>query len=99
MNTLGELLAEFEDRQKLLAVLAAADDVAAIGFLAERERATGCSPQELVFEMVQAFTRDASPDAWLKLLGRMQTADSPGSICLSEILAWFKQRDTAPIAG
>ncbi len=96
MSTLGELLTEFKDPQKLFAVLAAADDTAAIAFLAERERATGCTPQDIVFDAVQAFTSSASSDAWLKLIGRMQDAPSPGAVCLSEILAWTMQRDAAP---
>ncbi len=99
MNTLGEFLAEFEDPQKLFAVLAAADDTAGIDLLAARERATGVAPQDLVFEAVQTFSREASPDAWLKLIGRMQNASSPGSVCLSEILAWSMQRDEAPVTA
>ncbi|MCC6913382.1 MAG: hypothetical protein IT566_06735 [Rhodospirillaceae bacterium] len=99
MNTLGELLTEFEDPQKLFAVLAAADDAAAIAFLTERERATGCTPQDIVFDAVQAFTRSASSDAWLKLIGRMQDAPSPGAVCLSEILAWTMQRGAAPLGA
>ena len=93
MNTLGELLAEFEDPQKLFGVLAATDDKAVIDFLAERERATGCTPQDIAFDAVQAFTSSASSDAWLKLIGRMQDAQSPGAVCLSEILTWTMQRD------
>ncbi|MCA0201928.1 MAG: hypothetical protein LCH56_14030 [Proteobacteria bacterium] len=96
MNTLGELLAAFEDPQKLFGVLAATDDQAVINFLAEHERATGCTPQDIVFDAVQAFTSSASADAWLKLIGRMQGAWSPGAVCLSEILTWAMQRDARP---
>ncbi len=97
MNTLGELLAQIEDSQKLFAVLAASDDTAAIDFLAERERATGGTPQDIVFDAVQAFTSSASSDACLKLIGRMQDASSPGAVCLSEILTRTMQRDAAPL--
>lgn len=92
MSTLGEILTGLQDRSEVIALLAEAGDVATIAGIASAADASGRDPCDLAIEAVHAFTEMASDEAWVKLIGRIQDADSPGAACLSEIVSWSLAR-------
>lgn len=92
MSTLGEILAGLSDRSEVIALLAEAGDVVAIAGINSAADASGRNPCDLAIEAVQAFTEKANDEAWVKLVGRIQDADSPGAACLSEIISWSLAR-------
>ena len=92
MSTLGEILASLHDRSEVISLLAEAGDVTAIAGINSVADASGRDPCELAIDAVHAFTEKANEEAWVKLMGRIQNADSPGAACLSEIVSWSLAR-------
>ncbi len=88
MSTLGEILARLQDRAEVFALLAEAGDITAIAGMNAAAESSGQDPCELAREAVHAFTQKADDEAWIKLIGRIQNANSPGAACLSEIISW-----------
>lgn len=92
MSTLGEILSSLHDRSEVYSLLAEAGDITVIADINTAADAAGRDPCELALDAVQAFTQKANDEAWVKLIGRVQNADSPGAACLSEIVSWSLAR-------
>jgi hypothetical protein len=92
MSTLGEILSDLNDREIVFSLLAEGGDIAAIAGVNEAANASGRDPCDLAMDAVEAFTLKADDEAWVKLIGRIQNADSPGGACLSEIITWSLAR-------
>jgi len=92
VSTLGETLSQLQDQDQVFALLAEAGDVMSIASLDNVARATGQDLCDLVLEAVQLFTDKADDEAWVRLIGQVQNADSPGAACLSEMITWFLER-------
>lgn len=88
MQTLGEILAQFDDGGRVASLLAGLDNPALLDKLNERANAFCMQPGEVAVEAVRAFSSKADDEAWLKLLGRVQDAQSPAAACLMEMLTW-----------
>ena len=95
MSTLGEIFARLQDRSEVFALLAVAGDITAIARLNSIADGSGHDPCDLVIDAVQAFTAKADEEAWVRLIGRIQNADSPGAACLSEIISWSLARQSS----
>jgi hypothetical protein len=92
MSTLGEILSDLSDPSAVIALLIEAGDSAAITGLNAAADASGRDPCDLAIDAVHAFTERADDEAWVKLVGRIQNAESPGAACLSEIISWSLAR-------
>ncbi|HSM95600.1 MAG TPA: hypothetical protein VLT91_06130 [Rhizomicrobium sp.] len=92
MSTLGEILSQLHDESQVFAILAEAGDIKSIAGLQDAARRSGQDPCEWAIDAVHNFTEMADNEAWVQLMGRIQNADSPGSACLSEIIAWSLER-------
>lgn len=92
MSTLGEILVDLNDREIVFSLLAEGGDIATIAGVNAGANASGRDPCDLVMDAVTAFTETADDEAWVKLIGRIQNADSPGGACLSEIISWSLAR-------
>lgn len=88
MSTLGEIVTRLQHRSEVFTLLAEAGDIKAIADLNEAARISAQDPCELALEAVQTFTQKANDEAWVKLIGRIQSAESPGAACLSEMVSW-----------
>lgn len=95
MSTLGEILARLQDRSEIFALLAEAGDITAIARLNSLAESSGHDPCDLAIDAVHAFTEKADDEAWVRLIGRIQNADSPGAACLSEIITWSLTRQSS----
>jgi len=92
MSTLGEILSQLQDQAQVFAILAEAGDIKSIAGLNDVASKSGQDPCDLAIDAVHTFTKKADDEAWVKLIGRIQNADSPGSACLSEMVAWSLNR-------
>jgi len=88
MSTLGEILEQLNDRSEIHGLIIEAGDMAVIARLDEASRDRGSDPATLALQAVEAFTRRADDEAWVKLIGRVQNAEAPAAACLSEMLQW-----------
>ena len=88
MNTLGEILEQLQDPSEIAGLIIEAGDLAMIARLDQASRDNGSDPATLALQAVDAFTRSADDEAWVKLIGRVQNADAPAAACLSEMLQW-----------
>lgn len=88
MSTLGEILARLDDPVEVIALLTEAGDITVIADLSNAASISGRDPCQLALDAVQAFTQKANDEAWVKLIGRIQSTNSPGAACLSEMIAW-----------
>ncbi|MBX7198221.1 MAG: hypothetical protein K1X51_02485 [Rhodospirillaceae bacterium] len=94
MTTLGELLTQLQDEAGIVDILAGLTDRAATASLTKLAHATDCGLRDAAVNAVQAFSAAASDEAWLKLIGQIQNADSPAATCLAEMIAWsYARRD------
>ncbi len=92
MSTLGEIITRLSDRSEVFTLLAEAGDIKVIADLNKAARISAQDPCELALEAVQTFTEKANDEAWVKLIGRIQSAKSPGAACLSEMVSWSLAR-------
>ena len=92
MSTLGEVLSRLNDPAEVVVLLAEAGDIAAIASINNLAASSGEDACELALDAVQAFTQKATDEAWVKLIGRIQSADSPAAACLSEMISWSIDR-------
>lgn len=92
MSTLGEILTRLQDRSEIYDLLAGAGDLAVIADINATAENAGRDPCEIALDAVHDFTQNADDAAWVKLIGRIQDADSPGAACLSEIVSWSLAR-------
>lgn len=88
MTTLGELLTQLQDRGEVHQLLAEAGNIVLTAKLDAVAAAQDCDPCEVALQAVDKFTSHAGDEAWVKLMGRIQDADSPAAACLNEMLAW-----------
>ena len=85
MSTLGEILDRLHDRSEVHQLLADAGDVTLIAKLDEASQGDAC---DVALKAVHAFTQKADDEAWVKLVGRIQNAQSPAAACLNEMISW-----------
>ncbi len=88
MNTLGEILEQLHDPSEIHRLIVEAGDVSLIARLDTVARDRDVDTGALALEAVETFTRQADDEAWVKLIGRIQDADAPAAVCLSEMLRW-----------
>jgi hypothetical protein len=88
MNTLGEILAQLQDPSELERLMLEAGDLAMAARLSKLDCDQGGDPGLLALQAVDAFTRGADDEAWVRLIGRIQDADAPAAVCLNEMLHW-----------
>jgi hypothetical protein len=88
MTTLGELLTRLQDRGEVHQLLAEAGNIALTAKLDAVADAQACDPCDMALRAVDEFASRADDEAWVKLMGRIQDADSPAAACLNEMLAW-----------
>lgn len=92
MNTLGEILAHLQDPSEVYSLLVEGGDLDALATLNQAATASATDPCDLALDAVQSFTESADEEAWVKLIGRIRDADSPGAACLSEMISWSLAR-------
>jgi len=88
MSTLGELLAQLQDPSKVRQLILQAGDIVTAAGLDKASEDQGIDSGQLALRAVEAFTHRADDEAWVKLIGRIQDAESPAAACLSEMLRW-----------
>ena len=88
MNTLGEILEQLHDPSEIHRLIAEAGDVSLIARLDQVARDREVDAGALALEAVEAFARQADDEAWVKMIGRIQDAEAPAAVCLSEMLRW-----------
>lgn len=88
MSTLGEILEQLQDPSEVRSLMIEAGDV----IMAARVETLTCDKPEdaetFASRAIEAFTRRADDEAWVKLIGRVQNAEAPAAACLSEMLQW-----------
>lgn len=92
MSTLGEILAHLQDPSEIYSLLVEAGDLGVLATLNQVAAASATDPCDLALEAVQSFTNSADEEAWVRLIGRIRDADSPGAVCLSEMISWSLAR-------
>ncbi|MBI3675485.1 MAG: hypothetical protein HY243_02585 [Proteobacteria bacterium] len=85
MSTLGEILGRLHERCEVYQLLAEAGDITLIAKLDEVSRGDALG---VALMSVRAFSETADDEAWVKLIGRIQDADSPAATCLNEMISW-----------
>lgn len=88
MSTLGDILEQLQDPSELERLMLEAGDLAMAARLNKLGDDQGGDPGLLALQAVDAFTRGADDEAWVRLIGRIQNADAPAAVCLSEMLHW-----------
>jgi hypothetical protein len=88
MSTLGEILEQLRDPSEIHGLIVEAGDVSLIARLDKVAKDRDVDAGALALEAVEAFTRQADDEAWVKLIGRIQDAEAPAAKCLSEMLRW-----------
>lgn len=88
MTTLGEILEQLQDPVEVRRLMLEAGDVAMAARLERFNSGKTGDSRLSVLQAVEAFTRRANDEAWVKLIGRIQDADVPAAACLSEMLQW-----------
>lgn len=88
MTTLGEILEQLHDPSEARRLIVEAGDVTLMARLEKVASDKGSDTGTLALEAVEAFTRRADDEAWVKLIGRIQDAEAPAAACLSEMLRW-----------
>lgn len=88
MNTLGEILEQLGDPAEVHRLIVEAGDLSMLARLDKAAGDKGINAGDLALEAVEAFTRQADDEAWVKLIGRIQDAGAPAAACLSEMLRW-----------
>lgn len=94
MTTLGELLMRLQDRSELEQILANSGDAGALTRLDQIAKTADADICDAVLERVEAFTRRADNEAWVKLVGCLQNSPRPASACLNEIISWSLEQRT-----
>jgi hypothetical protein len=88
MSTLGEILDQLQDPAEVRRLMIEAGDMT----MAARLDKLACDPDQdagaLTSRAIEAFTKRADDEAWVKLIGLIQNADAPAAACLSEMLQW-----------
>lgn len=92
MTTLGTLLGQLQDRSEVYQLLAEAGNVKLVARLDEVAKSRSCDPCDAALQAVDDFTLHAEDEAWVKLIGRIQDADTPAATCLNEMIAWSLAR-------
>jgi hypothetical protein len=88
MSTLGEILQQLHDPLEVHRLVIETGDVTLIARLEKVANDRDADAGVLALEAVEAFTRRADNEAWVKLIGRIQDAEAPAAACLSEMLRW-----------
>jgi hypothetical protein len=88
MTTLGEILEQLQDPSEVRRLMIEAGDVTMAARLDEVGHHQGGDAGGFALQAIEAFTRRANDEAWVKLIGRIQNADAPAAACLSEMLQW-----------
>lgn len=88
MNTLGEILAQLRDPSEIHRLIVEAGDVSLVARLDKVAKDRDVDSGALALEAVEAFARQADDEAWVKLISRIQDAEAPAAVCLSEMLRW-----------
>ena len=92
MTTLGEILARLQDEAEIDQILLESGDMPLLAQLRCRSQQEGIDQCDMALRAVEAFTRKANDEAWVKLMGRIQDTPSPAGACLSEMIAWSMAR-------
>lgn len=90
--TLGDLLEQLRDPSEIHQMLAEAGNVKLIAKLNEVAEARSCDPCDAALRAVDDFALHAEDEAWLRLVGLIQDADTPAATCLNEMIAWSLAR-------
>lgn len=88
MTTLGDILEQLRDPSEVRRLMIEAGDVIMVSRL---DRLACDRPEDagaFALQAIDAFTRRADDEAWVKLIGRVQDAEAPAAACLSEMLQW-----------
>lgn len=88
MSTLGEILEQLRDPSEVRQLILQAGDIVTVAGLDKASHDQGVGSSQLALRAVEAFTHRADDEAWAKLIGRIQDAESPAAACLSEMLRW-----------
>ncbi len=88
MSTLGEILTQLQNRAEVYALLVEAGELQVMADLNLAAAATSQDPCDVALDAVRSFTEKADEEAWVRLMGRLQGAQSPGATCLADIIAW-----------
>lgn len=88
MSMLGEVLDRLTDRSEVFALLTEAEELGVIARLNEAAENSAQDPCNIALDAVRAFAGRANDEAWVKLMGRIQGAQSPAGACLAEMISW-----------
>jgi hypothetical protein len=88
MSTLGEILEQMRDPAVVRRLMAEAGDKVMAARIDELARNRDGGVGKFALDAVDAFTRRAGNDDWVKLMGRIQGAESPAAACLIEMMQW-----------
>jgi hypothetical protein len=79
---LGDILARLTDETTAVETILGAGDLALLTAVKERAAAEGLDLAACVTQTVQRYTHEASDEEWVTLIGLMNRANDPGSVCL-----------------
>jgi hypothetical protein len=79
---LGDILARLTDETTAVETILGAGDLALLTAVKERAAAEGLDLAACVTQTVQRYTHEASDEEWVTLIGLMNRASDPGSVCL-----------------
>jgi hypothetical protein len=92
MMTLGDVLGRLQDPSQVHQLLAQAGNIKLVAKLDEIAKARGCDPCDAALRAIDDFSLHAEDEAWVRLVGLIQDADSPAATCLNEMISWSLAR-------
>ena len=79
---LGDLLKSLSDETTALETILGAGDLKLLTAMRERAAAEGVELVAYVSRTVQRYANEASDEEWITLIGALNRAADPGSVCL-----------------
>ena len=79
---LGDILARLTDETTAVETILGAGDLTLLAVVKERAAAEGLNLAACVTHTVQRYTHEASDEEWVTLIGLMNRANDPGTLCL-----------------
>jgi hypothetical protein len=83
---LGDIIAKLDDEMLALEALVSLGDLALLARLEDAAGAEGLTPGAFAAQAVQVFSRSASDEDWVSLIGIMGQTSDPGQACLKTMV-------------
>lgn len=83
---LGDVIARLDDEVAAAATLAALGDPAFLRRVEEAAARDGLTAGEFATDAIDRFSREASDEDWVSLIGAMGQTTDPGQVCLRRMV-------------